>query len=69
MPSGVHAHSSATAPMAASAPLPVTPLSGERRAAFEGNVDELRRLLPRLTFRQKLQLDGQGNTVGRLVVG
>lgn len=34
------------------------------RAAFHGDVEELRRLLPGLTLRQKLQLDPQGNTVG-----
>ena len=33
------------------------------RAAFEGNLDELRRMLPSLTHRQRLQLDSQGNTV------
>ena len=36
------------------------------RAAFEGNLDELRRMLPSLTHRQRLQLDSQGNTVSAL---
>lgn len=33
------------------------------RAAYCGDVEELRRLLPGLSLRQKLQLDPQGNTV------
>lgn len=33
------------------------------RAAFHGDLQELRRLLPGLSLRQKLQFDTQGNTV------
>lgn len=38
------------------------------RAAFHGDVEELRRLLPGLTLRQKLQLDPQGNTALHVAV-
>ncbi|KAL4444592.1 hypothetical protein ABPG77_002409 [Micractinium sp. CCAP 211/92] len=38
------------------------------RAAFYGDVDELRRLLPGLSLRQKLQLDPQGNTALHVAV-
>lgn len=45
-------------------PLSLTPApTAACRAAFEGDVAELRRLLQGLSLRQKLQLDAQGNTV------
>lgn len=45
----------------------ISRINVSRRAAYDGDLEELRRLLPRLSMRQKLQLDAQGNTVRRQI--
>lgn len=41
---------------------PAAPAPSCCRAAYNGDVDELRRLLPNMSLLQKLQFDPQGNT-------